>query len=122
MPAVPKPEPRKRTKARKARTEAQVKKIVRDACVVRDTFCLMEARGVTAWAGACGGPSEWAHLPPWTRARTRNMPLEQRHSTKVSAMLCRLHHDHLDGRRGPRLTITCLSARGADGPITARLE
>lgn len=119
--SFPKPEKRKTVKRRKYRTEAQVKKLVRDACIERDTWCLLEARGQTASVGPCVGPSEWAHLPPWTRAHTRNMPLEVRHSTAGSAMLCRTHHDHVDGRRHPRVIITCLSDRGADGPITAQL-
>ena len=126
MPPIPKPEPRKRTKARKARTEAAVKKIVREACVVRDGHCLflrrIEELRFVGWPPGCSGPSEWAHLPPWTRARTAKMPSEQRHSTRVSAMLCRTHHDHLDGRRRPRLILTPTTPDGADGPITAEVK
>ena len=112
MIAHPKPEPRARTKRRTARLEAAVVTAVRAACVERDGYCLFLRRidelGRAGWAGwppGCSGPSEWAHLPPYTRAATRGMSPERRHSTQHTAMLCRTHHDHVDGRRRPTLTI-----------------
>ncbi len=67
--------------------------------------------------GDCDGPSEWAHLGEKTRAKTRGMVPKERHTTADSVKLCKVHHDRLDGRRRPRLTIRALTDKGADGPL-----
>jgi len=121
MPTFPKPEPRKRTQARKARAEAAVVKAVRAACVLRDGLCRLsdEPWSVTA---VCRGPSQWTHLPPFTRARTRGLPPERRHSTAWTIMACQRHHDMIDGRRTPTLKVFCLTDKGANGPIQVSVE
>lgn len=116
----PKPETIARTKARKARTEAAVIKKVREACVLRDGACRIgKAFGVVH--GVCAGPSQWAHLPPMIRSRTRNLPPEERHSTKWTLMLCLAHHRQVDFRRKPWLVITPTTPAGADGPLEVRV-
>lgn len=126
VPTFPKPEPRKRTKARKARTEAVVKHQVRAMCVLRDGYCRLGVihditRGHTK-IGECFGPSQWTHLPPFTRAQTRNMAPEQRHSTAWTIQACEFHHDRIDGRRWPKLIVTPTTDRGADGPIRVEVK
>lgn len=113
-----KPGPTARYRAKRRRAEGPVAKVVRAACVERDGYCrywkdVFEACFV---AVECAGPSEWAHLE--SRARTRNMEPERRHSTATSVMLCKLHHDRLDGRARPRIRVSAQTDRGADGPLT----
>lgn len=125
MPALPKPETRKRSKARKDRHEAAVIAKVRAADVERDGYCIflwrIEELGYAGWPLGCAGPSELAHLPPWTRAHTRGLPPEARHTTAHTAMLCRQHHAQLDGRQHPRIVVRCLTPDGADGPISVEV-
>ena len=101
--AQPKGKTRKQLKARKDRHEAAVLKAVRADCVKRDGWCLFGL--FVDLILECKGPSEWAHLPPKTRAQTRGRPPEERHQLAYTAMLCRAHHDRVDGRAYPRLTI-----------------
>lgn len=96
--AQPKGRTRKSLKAKRDRDEAKVKRATRAACVERDGACRLAG----AW---CLGRSEMCHLPPRTRAATRNMPPEYRHDPNFVAMLCSWHHDRLDGRIGPSLVI-----------------
>lgn len=81
---VPKGKTRKQIKAKKDRLEAKVKRAVRAECVERDGHCRLT--GTTL----CDGPSEWAHLE--SRAKTRGMASDRRHSTNNSIMACRKHH------------------------------
>lgn len=129
--AQPKPEARTRTKNRKKRAEAKVKKSMREQCVERDGHCRIcewENNPDDTHAGGDGydalpypdewddPPSEWAHLV--SRAKTRKMKPERRHSTAITVMLCQFHHDRLDGRAYPRIRITPLDPRlGADGVL-----
>lgn len=106
-----KPEPRKRTKARKERAEAKVKKAVRAECVKRDGFCRLMG------CGPCSGRSEWAHLGEKKRARTRKMAPEVRHTTAGSLMACTGHHEAYDAGR---IEIEPTTARGADGLLRVR--
>ena len=125
----PKPERRKTTKARKDRQEAAVKAQVRAACVERDGGCRFtmfhERTGMTRFTAhglkGCDGSSHWCHLPPKTRAHTRRMPPEERHSTAWTIMACKFHHDRLDGRQQPRIVVRCLTPDGADGPISVEV-
>ena len=128
--------PTARARAKRARAESPVKKAVRAACVERDGHCRVSlvrlgdawvlrigdrmtiAPDTDVWGGRCEGPSEWAHLEG--RARTRNMRPDVRHNTKTSLMLCRKHHDQLDGRARPRLRVDVQTGKGADGPLTWR--
>lgn len=119
-----------RSRAKRRRAEGPVAKAVRAACVERDAYCRIcdwENNPSDTHEGDDNddlpyaesehsrGPSEWAHLE--TRARTRNMKPELRHTTAITVMLCQFHHDRLDGRARPRLRIKVLTSRGADGPL-----
>lgn len=111
--------PTARYRAKRKRAEGPVIKAVRAACVERDGLCRYwkDAFEACFVAVECSGPSEWAHLE--SRARTRNMAPELRHNTATSLMLCKHHHDRLDGRARPRLRVT-VTGKGADGPLTWR--
>ena len=119
--SLPKGRTRRQVKARRGRAEAKVEKAVRAACVARDGYCrgrhpssvCTDGRLACEWTG----PSEWAHLPIKRRSKTRGQAPEIRHTTADSLMLCKQHHDALDGRTRPRLTIEPLTDRGADGPL-----
>lgn len=122
--ALPKPEKRRRVKARKARAEKRVKDAVRAACVERDGHCrtgslMNDAGDLSLWL-YCDGPSEWAHMPERRRSKTRGMDPTFRHDTKHTLMLCRTHHAQFDGRAEPRLFITALTRKGCDGPVRFR--
>ena len=114
--AIPKPEPRSRTKRRAKRQDGLVAKLVRAGCVVRDGHCRLAG---VRWH-TCDGPSEWAHLVP--RSKTRGMASEYRHATRSSLMLCRLGHAQLDCRVYPRLLATPLTRQGADGRLLFEQE
>jgi hypothetical protein len=97
--AIPKPEPRKRTKARRDRQESKVKKTVRAQCVERDGDCLIFSRlpaSLRVLLGPCEGQSEWAHIGRHRRFLTRKMEAERRHTTKGSGQLCQKHHQAYD--------------------------
>lgn len=121
----PKPEPRKRVKARKDRAESLVKRFVRHECVSRDEYCRYDVHGYDVFVNdavnceprSCRGPLEWAHMHVKRRSQTRGQAAEIRHTTADSLMLCKLHHDQYDGRTRPRLLITKLTRNGADGPL-----
>lgn len=115
-----KPGPTARRIAKRKRAEGPVIKAVRAACVERDGYCrywkdVFEACCV---AVECTGPSVWAHLE--SRAQTRNMAPARRHNTAITAMLCKFHHDRLDGRAYPRISVTAQTDLGADGPLNWR--
>lgn len=134
--AAPKPSKTiRQLKDRKGRAEAKVKKSVRVECVRRDGPCRfgmpsLEAITLDRRAGTmnfaapgCAGPSEWAHMHSRRRSQTRNQAPEIRHDTQHSLMLCQFHHDQYDGRLPPmpRLRITSLTRKGADGPLKFRM-
>lgn len=121
--ACPKPEPRKRTKARKDRAEATQKRIVRAACVARDDTCrvarFIVKYGSDGWQlghhwGWCKGRSEWAHSESSRRFKTRSMSPEARHSTVGTLMLCQFHHKSYDRHD---LRLVWLTSFGCDGPL-----
>ncbi len=62
-------------------------------------------------------PSQWAHVRGTTRAETRGMKPEERHTTAGTLMLCEFHHDRYDGRKRPRIHIAAMTELGADGPL-----
>lgn len=130
--ATPKGTTRQREKGRKDRAEDKVKKAVRLECAARDGHCRLCFHGRSAWAfhfsgdviaddlateRGHGGPSAWAHMHARRRSQTRNQAPARRHDTKYSLMLCQRHHDHYDGRAQPRLLITALSRKGANGAL-----
>ena len=123
--ACPKPEPRKRTKARKARAEGTVRTSVRALCVERDHACRLGSAfwkdeiDRPLWPPVCDGPSEWAHLAGHRRSQTRGQAPEQRHDSRHSLMLCRRHHRQEE--RGT-LRITYLTNRGCDGPLKFKVH
>ena len=109
-----------RYRAKRRRAEGPVKKAVRAKCVVRDGYC-RAAHDWELWKSSpCEGPSEWAHMHSRRRSQTRNQAPEVRHDTRHSFMACKRHHDQYDGRAKPRLYITALTRRGADGPLKFR--
>lgn len=122
MIGFPKGRTRKSLKRSKDRAEARVVDVVRAACVARDGVSRMASRGVFFPGLRSEGPSEWAHMPPRTRAKTLRMPPEARHGTGWTLMLRRSEHDALDGRSGSRLVIEALSDLGADGPLRYRFN
>lgn len=111
----PQPKPRPRRKENLARRRAEIGTIqdVRVQAVDRDGYC----RVPDTVAGSHEGRSEMAHFE--SRASTRGLQRvpEERHNTGIVAMLCRLHHDRLDGRQRPKLCWAYLTDRGADGPM-----
>lgn len=118
MIGFPKPEPRKRTKGRKARKEKAVKTTVRQDCVDRDGSCrfFTYREDVYQLVGSCEGRSEWAHLFTKKRAHTRGMPPEVRHDSDYSCQLCTRHHQLYDSGQ---LHMEAKTAKGANGPIRA---
>lgn len=128
----PKPEPRKRAKGRKDRQEAQIKRLVRAACVLRDGYCVLDRGGATDFVrgdvfGAglglydCAGDSQWCHMHARRRSQTRKQAPEIRHDTAYSFMACQRHHDQYDNKQKPRLFVTALTRAGANGPLKFRL-
>ena len=120
--AYPKPEPRRRTKARRQRAEAAVKRDVRAHCVSRDGSCRIGARywadefSREVWAELCSvGASEWCHLLGHRRSQTRGQAPADRHDTRHTLILCRRHHTLEE--RG-RLLVTYQTSAGCDGPLT----
>lgn len=73
-----------------------------------------------AWGGKCAGSSEWCHMHVKRRSQTRNQAPEVRHTTAHSFKGCQFHHDCYDGRQSPRLFVTALTSKGADGPLKFR--
>jgi hypothetical protein len=106
-----------RDKARRKRLERKVVHTVRMICVLRDGLCRLSS-GIL---GPCSGPSEWAHLPSHRRSRTRAQAPSNRHTPAGSMMLCRAHHDRLDGRARPVITIE-EGILGADGPLLVQSD
>lgn len=112
--AIPKPEPRKRSKRRRQHGEKKVERSVRQQCVERDSYCAIDKRAdaITQLLMPCEGPSEWAHIGRHRRSLTRGMAPERRHTTAGSAMLCRKHHRAYDAHE---FDIRLASDRGMDG-------
>lgn len=115
-----KPEPHKRVKDRKKREERAVIKTVRPAVVTRDGLCRLRSmcRAFQLMFGACAGPSEWAHWREHSRAKTRGMAPQIRHTTSQSLMMCKRHHNDYDKGHGvTRLYIEALTERICDGRL-----
>ena len=118
-----------KARAKRRRAEDPVKKRVRGECVERDGYCVVwgqrpfrDVGGAAVYfVSDCFGPSEWAHMHSKRRAQTRNQAPEVRRDTAHSFMACQRHHDQYDGRQRPRLFVTALSSKGADGPLKFRL-
>jgi hypothetical protein len=83
-----KPEKREKTKNREDRLEAKIEKEVRQACEVRDGYCLVQKLGIAG----CKGVSQWAHFAGHRRSQTLGMHPTRRHDTRFSGMLCARHH------------------------------
>lgn len=111
--ACPKPETRKRTKARLKRQAAAIEKLVRLLVGHRDGDCRIGT--TTALLGPCDGESEWAHLENSRRFKTRGQPAEVRHTTAGTCRLCTKHHAMYD--REKTLAIEFLTDKGADGTM-----
>lgn len=112
MFGFPKPEPRKRAKGRKKRTEAQVVQEVRAKTGDRDGDCRLAVEGQPF--GDCYGESEWAHLPGHRRSETRGMDPEVRHTTGGSCRFCTKHHQL---EESSQIEVEYLTPRKADGPL-----
>lgn len=120
--ALPKGEPRTRTKSRKDRAEAVAKRKTREIVAVRDGHCRLNRPYLRGVFGACTPVSEWAHFGTHRRALTRGQAPEARHTTAGSLMLCGGsqggHHFAYDkGTGARRLMIEATTDRGADGPL-----
>jgi hypothetical protein len=123
----PKGELRRQARGRKARAEVAVKRAVRMTCADREGYhcrlwtfagpALRDGFNVPPYMAACSGPLEWAHLHSHRRSQTRGQAPTKRHTTAGSLMLCRYHHQEYDAHR---LFITCLTRKGADGPLKFR--
>ncbi len=105
----PKPGPTAKARAKRRRAEVPIAKLVRAHCVERDGFCRLIG------LSPCSGVSEWAHLEQ-TRAKTRGMAPEARHTTTHTAMLCTRHHGLYDAH----VVRIAMTERGANGPIRAQ--
>jgi hypothetical protein len=134
---IPKPTPTPKAARRRLRVrpvpanERKQRDLVRAKCVERDgSWCRVQPYRYNAdviiadvfpfsaqlWRD-CEGEQEWAHMHIRRRSKTRNMDPTYRHDTAHSLMLCHRHHDDYDAKR---LAITCLSRKGADGPLKFR--
>ena len=109
---IPKPEPRRRAKARAKRAEDEVKRRNRALVEARDGYCRLLHR---RQFGPCEGRSEWNHLKK--RSLTVNQDPEIRHSTRTSVMNCERHHDMVDDHV---IKFEYLTTEGADGPMRFR--
>jgi len=108
----PKPETRKRQKARETREARAVVTKVRAACVERDGRCRVGS--ASTLLGPCGGESQWSHLEEKRRFKTRGQEPEVRHTVTDTAMMCTRHHDLYDDRK---LTLAFLTKQRADGTM-----
>lgn len=128
-----KPGPTARARRAKAAKDRRLASAVRVEVDKRDGYCRIanwednpddwhcgRLTGDGFPADGCDGKSEWAHWDERKRFKTRGLPPEERHNTQGTLMLCTKHHDQYDGRRFPKLAITCLTDLGCDGPL--RLE
>jgi hypothetical protein len=107
--ACPKPEPRRKVKARAQRAEQTVKRRIRALVAARDGYCR-----VAGMLKGCDGVSEWAHLEDQRRSLTRGMAPAERHTTRFTAMLCTAHHRQYDAHK---FRLQFLTYECADGPI-----
>lgn len=113
--------PTARARRKKAARDGRYGRTIRAQVAERDGYCRVMRQGwrsiIEGILGSCAGASEWAHWDDKKRFKTRGLPPEERHTTAESLMLCTKHHDQFDGRRFPRLAITCTTDRGCDGPL-----
>jgi hypothetical protein len=106
------PQPsRKQEKAKKDRTEAEVKTDVRAAVFALDPQCI---------CGQCRprDTDEMHELVP--RSKTRGLPPAERFNTRNCVRLSRSCHARVTGElgKGKSMTITCMDdAKGADGAL-----
>lgn len=109
-----KPEPLKRTRARRTRQDDTYAATVRAKVIDRDHGCRVFWESTPRLAGYCAGPLQVAHLRGKRRSATMKQAPALRHSTAWECQLCQHHHtmeEHSD------LTHEYLSDRGADGPM-----
>lgn len=120
---LPKPEPRKKQKARLRRDESKVIKSVRADVAARDGYCRLRYRdravreAIETMFGPCGGESEWAHLGDHRRFKTTRKPVWERHTTGGSCMLCSEHHRGTRGYDSNAMEIEFLTEDGANGKM-----
>jgi hypothetical protein len=105
-----KPEKRQKVKDRADRLEAQIEKQVREACEVRDGYCLVQKLGLPG----CKGRSEWAHFAGHRRSQTAGMHPSRRHDTRFSGMLCTRHHSQ---EEDDLFHVVYTTDKYADGPV-----
>lgn len=110
--ALPKPEPRRRTKGRQDRREAAVQKLVRAVCVERDGGCRLRLHG------ACAGQLEFAHADSRRRSKTpKGLGATYRNDSAHALMLCTRHHRLYDTHL---IDIEPLTDQGMNGVIAIR--
>ena len=86
---LPKPEPRRREKARRKRAEAKAMWSAWEETLERDGPCRLQ---FVPDFGSCEGVSEFAHVGKFRRHATRGMAPERRHSRIAGCHLCSGHH------------------------------
>lgn len=113
-----------RKAARRRRAESKVVKVVRPVVADRDGDCRLYvfdlATRANVWRlfGACCGLSEWAHRREHSRAKTRGMVPDARHTTATSLQLCSRHHqDDRYGYDRSAFRIEDLTDLGCDGRL-----
>lgn len=103
-----KPGPVARYRAKRRRAEAPALTACRLHANRRDGACKL------AVLGGCQGPTALMHLRPRTRAQTRGMPPEYRHSVEYTMNGCERHHRLYDDRK---IELAMFADLGANGPI-----
>lgn len=109
----PKPEPRRKGKARAKRLEAAVVQDVRARCVERDGYCRIH-QATHHGLDYCYGPSEWAHMHDKRRSKTVGQAPVVRHTTQGSFMACQKHHGQYDRHE---IQVEAITQHGADGTL-----
>ena len=101
MSLFPKPEPRKRIKARQQRADAKRARAFRDAVWERDGYCCQLCRHALYRTDPSDGYPGYAHRPPGHvhHLRGRNVAPEDRYNPEAAVLLCAACHRAVhDGR------------------------
>ncbi len=118
MTAIPKPEARKKEKARAKREDAKELKTVRQVVFEQDKTCRFPEHGRHLFpCGPAGANDQLAHLDERKRARTTGRLPRFRHDVEHCMRLCIRHHSGYDGSLGvgKTFTIQYLTTRKARG-------
>jgi hypothetical protein len=113
--AHPKGPTRRELKGQLDYRERQIIDRNRAKCVRRDGTlgCRIGYWQKTETFGDCYGASEWNHFDK--RSLTMNEPAEERHSSRITGMLCGTHHTLVDNHE---IKFEYQTEDGADGLMT----